>query len=135
MARTGWTRITAGAALAGALCWLAKWATLLAQGGEEGPVDTAAFVVGLVLIVVGATSVGLRLTRGRGTGATVAACVGSAVVTFLLVPVVQILAETVFGEGTVAAGEGGLALLAAVAVVVGVTGLAAPRRVEASRTV
>ena len=116
-------RVAAAAAIAGAAAWVVKWAAIAVQGASGSPVDLAAFFVGLVLIVVGAMSVGLRFTRGRSTGATVAACLGAAVIAVLLVPVLQTASEALFGAGTPAGGEGGLVVLAVAALVVGVTGL------------
>lgn len=115
--------VAAAAAVAGAAAWVVKWIAIAVQGGSGSPVDLAAFFVGLVLIVTGATSLALRLTRGRSTGATVAACLGAVVVAVLLVPVLQIASEALFGAGTPAGGEGGLVVLALAAGVVGVTGL------------
>ena len=128
MDRQAWIRITAVVALLGALAWMVKWTAMAAQGGEQGPVDTSAFFVGLVLTAIGSVSLTLRLTRGRSTAVSAAAAVGGAVLTVLLVPGLSIVSNLVFGEGTPLGTEGGVAVLVLAALVVGVTGLRAPAR-------
>ncbi|MEJ2888960.1 hypothetical protein [Actinomycetospora aeridis] len=123
MDRQAWIRVTAGAALLGALAWMIKWAAIMAQGASGSPVDIAAFFVGLVLVAVGSVSLTLRLTRGRSRGVTTAAAIGGAVLAVLLVPGLSIVSSAIFGEGTVAGGEGGIAVLVVVALLVGATGL------------
>jgi len=122
-----WVRLTAAVGLLGVLAWVVKWAALGVQGGQETGVDRTAFVVGLVLLAVGSVSVALRATSGRGTAMTVVAVLIAVVVTVLLVPALSIASNAVFGEGTRPGTEGGLVVLALVALVAGVTGLRVPR--------
>jgi len=125
MDRQAGIRITAGAALLGALAWVVKWVAIAAQGASGSPVDVTAFFVGLVLVAVGSISLTLRLTRGRSAVVTALATVGGAVLTVLLVPGLSIVSNALFGEGTTVGTEGGIAVLVVAAVVVGVTGLRA----------
>ncbi|TDQ61075.1 hypothetical protein EV188_103582 [Actinomycetospora succinea] len=126
MDRQAWIRVTAVAALLGALAWIVKWAAIAAQGGGQSLVDVSVFFVGLVLAAIGSASLTLRLTRGRSAVVTTSAVVGGAVLTVLLVPGLSIVSNAVFGEGTVAGTEGGIAVLVVALLVVGVTGLRAP---------
>lgn len=131
-------RVTAAAALLGALAWLVKWAVIAAQGASGSSLDVAAFFVGLVLVAIGSASLTLRLTRGRSRALTVLAVIGGALLTVLLVPGLSIVSNALLGEGTVLGTEGGIAVLVVAALVVGVTGLrAAPgvAPIASSRTV
>ncbi|MEJ2870020.1 hypothetical protein WCD74_19790 [Actinomycetospora sp. OC33-EN08] len=125
MDRLSWIRTTGAVAVIGAACWSVKWVAIGVQGHSGSAVDTVAFGLGLAGIVVGSCSASLRLTSGRGGGATAAACVVGAVVAFLLVPVLSTVSEAIFGAGTFLGGEAGLMVLALLAVVVGLSGLRA----------
>ena len=125
MGRTGWIRATGVAAIAGALCWLVKWVTLVAQDGGESWIDRTAFGIGLLLVLIGSLSLSLRLTRHRGAGVTAVVCVAVATVTFLLVGGLSIVSNAVFGETTFVGTEGGLTLLALLSLAVGITGVRA----------
>lgn len=114
---------TAVAALAGVAAWVVKFVSIAAQGFSESPVDVAAFVVGLVLLGVGGTSVALRLTAGRSAVVTVLACVLAAGLVVVLTGVLATLSAAVFGEGTPLGSEGGLGVLMLIMLAVGITGL------------
>lgn len=116
-------RATAVAALAGVVAWVVKFASIAAQGFSESPVDVGAFVVGLVLLAVGGTSLALRLTAGRSAVVTVLACALAAGLVVVLTGALATLSATVFGEGTPLGSEGGLGVLMLAMLAVGITGL------------
>jgi hypothetical protein len=87
MSATAWTRVAAGFALAGGLAWLAKQVAIAGAIGPDGaPPESGVigtfYLLGVGLMLVGATGVGAWLLRGRPP--------------LLWVPVAILLAPVVF---------------------------------------
>lgn len=67
MTRKRWVHIGSIAAALGGLSWLAKVAVIIATDGEVDNEGAAAlfFILGVALMILGATAVGVRLAGGR----------------------------------------------------------------------
>jgi hypothetical protein len=120
--RTTWTTVAAGCAIVGGLAWLAKQGVIAASVGPDGapPEGTLIgvfFLLGLGLMVVGATGVGAALLRGRPTWLRAGAAL-------VLAPLIFLGIQTVTDASVDAlvptdahwwwAGEGGIVLTALV---------------------
>lgn len=124
-----WIKIGAVATIIGGVAWLLKVLVLVLAGGVEGPPDLALFYVGALLLLIGATGIGLWLVRPRSRAAQVATVIVSIVALLVGFVALTMLTEAIFGAGTLAGGEGGIIVVALLGLCVG--GLALRR---ASRT-
>ncbi len=114
-----WTRIAATAGIAGGLAWLGKLAVLVATD-REGGADVPLFAVGLALLLVASTGIGLALSRRRPVAARVATTALAPVLALLTFVVAQIAAEPLSSVGPPALdGEYGIVLLALLGIVLG----------------
>jgi hypothetical protein len=97
MDRRRWTTISGLAALAGGLAWIAKLAVIVATDGAQTDTGAAgvAFLLGAVLLCVGAATAALAATHGRPKLAVISAVVLSPValaVTFVAIQTVVVTA-------------------------------------------
>jgi hypothetical protein len=86
--------------LTGAIFWLAKMSVIVATDGRVDSTGAAAvfYLGGVLLMAVGATAVGLWLTRGRATWLRVFAMVISFVGFFVSFVVLEGVAKSAFGD-------------------------------------
>ena len=85
--------------LTGAIFWLAKMSVIVATDGRVDSTGAAAvfYLGGVLLMAVGATAVGLWLTRGRATWLRVVAMAVSFVGFFVSFLVLVVIAKSAFG--------------------------------------
>lgn len=107
-----WVKIGAIAAIIGGTTWLLKVLVLVLAGGVEGPLDLALFYVGALLLLIGATGLGLWLVRPRSRATQVVTVIVSIVALLVGFVASTMLTEAIFGAGTLAGGEGGIVLVA-----------------------
>ena len=86
--------------LTGAIFWLAKMSVIVATDGRVDSTGAAAvfYLGGVLLMAVGATAVGLWLTRGRATWLRVVAMAVSFVGFFVSFLVLEGIAKSAFGD-------------------------------------
>ena len=86
--------------LTGAVFWLAKMSVIVATDGRVDSTGAAAvfYLGGVLLMAVGATAVGLWLTRGRATWLRVVAMAVSFVGFFVSFLVLEGIAKSAFGD-------------------------------------
>jgi hypothetical protein len=95
-----WERWAPVALLTGAVFWLAKMSVIVATDGRVDSTGAAAvfYIGGVLLMAIGATAVGLRLTPGRPTWLRVVAMVISFVGFFVSFLVLEGIAKSAFGD-------------------------------------
>ena len=95
-----WERWAPVALLTGAVFWLAKMSVIVATDGRVDSTGAAAvfYLGGVLLMAVGATAVGLWLTRGRATWLRVVAMAVSFVGFFVSFLVLEGIAESAVGD-------------------------------------
>src|SRR6187397_1053924 len=95
-----WERWAPVALLTGAVFWLAKMSVIVATDGRVDSTGAAAvfYIGGVLLMAIGATAVGLWLTRGRPTWLWVVAMVISFVGFFVSFLVLEGIAKSAFGD-------------------------------------
>ena len=95
-----WERWAPVALLTGAVFWLAKMSVIVATDGRVDSTGAAAvfYIGGVLLMAIGATAVGLWLTRGRPTWLRVVAMVISFVGFFVSFLVLEGIAKSAFGD-------------------------------------
>jgi hypothetical protein len=100
MKNNRWITITAAAATAGGLAWLSKLAVIAVTDGrvEDTGAASAFFLLGAVLLAVGAGCVTLRLLRPRARWTTVAAVLPAPIVFFVSFIVLESLAKAAVGD-------------------------------------
>jgi hypothetical protein len=139
--RTTWTTVAAGCAIAGGLAWLAKQGAIAAAVGPDGAAPESTligvlYLLGLGLMVVGATGVGAVLLRGRPPWLRAGVAIVLGPVIFFGV---QAALDTLVDALAPAdahwwwAGEGGIVLTALVFLVGGATALLHRRTVDGAR--
>ena len=86
--------------LTGAIFWLAKMSVIVATDGRVDSTGAAAvfYLGGVLLMAVGATAIGLWLTRGRATWLRVVAMAVSFVGFFVSFLVLEGIAKSAFGD-------------------------------------
>ena len=86
--------------LTGAIFWLAKMSVIVATDGRVDSTGAAAvfYLGGVLLMAVGATAVGLWLTRGRATWLRIVAMAVSFVGFFVSFLVLEGIAKSAFGD-------------------------------------
>lgn len=114
-----WIKIGAVATIIGGVAWLLKVLVLVLAGGVEGPPDLALFYVGALLLLIGATGIGLWLVRPRSRATQVATVIVSIVALLVGFVALTMLTEAIFGAGTLAGGEGGIIVVALLGLCVG----------------
>ncbi|MGQ0574861.1 MAG: hypothetical protein ACT4RN_11745 [Pseudonocardia sp.] len=125
-----WITISAVLAVAGGLAWLAKVAVIAARA-DAGGVDDALFFVGLALLLIASTGLGMRLAAGRNRGMVVAAVVLAPVVCLAVFVGVQIAAEPLAGlVPQHLAGEFGIVLSGLAGLVLGIWRILRTRRLS-----
>ena len=119
MNREKWTRISATSGVAGGFAWLGKLAVLLGTG-REGGADVPLFAVGVALLLVASTGIGVSLSRRWPTAARAAAVVLAPMVALIAFAAIQIAAEPLSQLGPSAlAGEYGILLGGLLGIVLG----------------
>jgi hypothetical protein len=112
-------------AAAGGAAWLTKFAVILAtDGAEKGAADTATaffYITAVLLMSIGASCITLRLARGRGKLATVAAFVAAPFLFIVSYMVLDAIAKPLVGDAGPSwlGDEAGIALTGAVWLVLG----------------
>ena len=134
--RTTWTAVAAGCALAGGLAWLVKQAAIAVSVGPDGAASEnttigVLYLLGVGLMLVGATGVGAWVLRGRPAILRVPAALLLAPVLFFCVQAaMDALVDGLAGPDAHWwwEGEGGIVLTALVFLAGGAAGLRAGRR-------
>lgn len=95
-----WITITAAAATAGGLAWLSKLAVIAATDGRVTDTGAAAvfYLLGAVLLALGAGCTTLRLLRPRARWATVATLLPAPLVFFASFVVLESLGKAAVGD-------------------------------------
>lgn len=129
MTRKRWTRIARFVAIAGGAAWLGKIAAIAEYGGLGGPLEGPLFVIGALLMLVAATGVSTALPL-RSRALFVVGVIAAPIVALLLIGLLEPLGASLFAGllPAAAGGEGGILLVAVLALLVGAGSLLRPVR-------
>lgn len=95
--------VAIGAGLVGGLGWMAKLVIMALQGGPDpaSAPESAAFVVGLVGVLIGAAAAGTHLGRGRSVARRVLSAVAGVLAVGAVISLGQLLLSALPGESWV----------------------------------
>jgi hypothetical protein len=102
MMASRWTAILATVLIAGGVSWLLKLtviAVMVATGSRDIESGLVAFfyLMGLALLLIGSTALGLRLTMGRPVPLRIAAVVLSPIVFWFSFMILDIISDSIVG--------------------------------------